>query len=90
MKLFWPSTGGAVLALAFFVGIPRRRRNWLAKLGLLVLFVTLAGIGCGGGASGGGGGGTSNPGTSTGSYTVTVTGTSGSTVESGTVALTVL
>ncbi len=90
-QLFWPSTGGAVLALVFFFRIPKRRRNWLAMLALLVLFVTIAGIGCGGGGAGsGGGGGTGNPGTTAGSYTITVTGTSGSTVESGTVTLTVL
>jgi hypothetical protein len=76
MKLFWPTTGGAVLALAFFFGIPKRRRNWLAILGLLVLFVSVVGIGCGGAGSAGGGG-FSNPGTTTGPYTVTVTATSG-------------
>jgi hypothetical protein len=80
MQLFWPSTGGAVLAFALFFGIPKRRRNWLMMIGLLVLFVSGAAIGCGGGgsSSGGGGGGTSNPGTTTGAYTFTVTATSGS------------
>ncbi len=82
-KLFWPTTGGAVLALLFFFVVPRRRRNWLAMLGLLVLFASAgAAIGCGGGSGGGGGGGggggSSNPGTTPGTYTVTVTGTSGS------------
>jgi len=89
MNLFWPSTGGAVLAVAFFFGIPRRRRNWLAMLGLLVLFVSGAAIGCGGG----GGGGTvsnGNPGTSAGNYTVTVTATSGSNIETTTFTLTVI
>ncbi|MEI9967834.1 MAG: hypothetical protein WDM87_04095 [Terracidiphilus sp.] len=33
-KLFWPTAGGATLALAFFFGIPRRRRNRLAMFGL--------------------------------------------------------
>ena len=76
MKLFWPSTGGAVLALVFFFGIPKRRRNWLAMLSLLVLFVSGVVIGCGGGGvSGGGGSNPSNPGTSAGTYTVTMTGT---------------
>jgi hypothetical protein len=74
-KLFWPSAGGAALALVLFFGIPKRRRNWLAMLGLLVFFVTVAGMGCGGGGGSGGGGG--NSGTTAGTYTVTVTGTSG-------------
>ena len=73
-KLFWPSAGGVALALVLFFGIPKRRRNWLAMLGLLVFFVTVAGMGCGGGSGGGGGG---NSGTTAGTYTVTVTGTSG-------------
>jgi hypothetical protein len=95
-KLFWPSAGGATLALAFFFGIPRRRRNWLAMLGLFCLIVSIAGIGCGGGnagtgggGGGGGGGGSSNPGTTAGTYTITITGTSGSTVETSTAVLTV-
>jgi hypothetical protein len=71
---FWPSTGGAVLALVFLFGIPARRRKWLSMLGLLVFFVSIAAIGCGSGA-GGGGGGKSNPGTTAGTYSVTVTGT---------------
>jgi hypothetical protein len=90
MNLFWPSTGGAVLAVVFFFGIPKRRRNWLAMLGLLVLFVSGAAIGCGGGGGSGGGGSTGNPGTSAGSYTVTVTATSGSNSEITTFALTVI
>jgi len=71
---FWPSAGGAVLALALFFGIPARRRNWRSMLGMLVLFVSIGAIGCGGG--GGSGGGTPpNPGTTAGTYSVTVTGT---------------
>ena len=92
LKLFWPSTGGAVLALLFFFGIPKRRRNWLAMLPLLVLFVTGAAIGCGGGgssSSGSGGGGSSNPGTTAGTYTVTVTGTSGSITQTTAVTVSV-
>ena len=87
MKLFWPSAGGAALAMVFFFGIPARRRNWMAMLGLLVFFVSIAGLGCGGGGSttGGGGGGTT-----AGTYTVTVTGTSGSlSPETATVTVTV-
>jgi subtilase family serine protease len=92
LKLFWPSTGGAVLALAFFFRIPKKRRNWLAMIGLLVLFVSGAAIGCGGGGGGGGGGGStpSNPGTTAGTYTVTVTGVSGAITQTTTVTLTVL
>jgi subtilase family serine protease len=90
LKLFWPSTGGAVLALVFLFGIPKRRRNWLAMLGLLVMFVSGVAIGCGGGGgSGGGGSNPSNPGTSAGTYTVTVTGTSGALAPTTTVTLTV-
>jgi hypothetical protein len=62
-----------------------------ALLGALMLLTVLAG---GVSACGGGGGGTACsttvvPGTTSGSYTITVTGTSGSTVETGTVSLTV-
>jgi hypothetical protein len=85
-KLFWPSAGGATLALVLFLGIPRRRRNWLAMLGLLALIISVAGIGCGGGGGGGGGG---NNGTTPGTYTVTVTGTSGTLTQTTAVTLTV-
>jgi subtilase family serine protease len=91
-KLFWPSAGGATLALAFLFRIPKRRRNWLAMLGFFCLLVSIAGIGCASGStgsSGGGGGGTSNSGTTAGTYTITITGTSGSTVETTTAVLTV-
>ena len=89
-KLFWPSAGGATLALAFLFGIPRRRRNWMAMLGVFCLLVSIAGIGCGGGSTNsGGGGGTSIPGTTAGTYTITITGTSGSTVVTNTAVLTV-
>jgi hypothetical protein len=93
LKLFWPSTGGTVLALLFFFVVPRRRRNWLAMLGLLVLFASGVAIGCGGGVSsgggGGGGGGSSNPGTTPGTYTVTVTGTSGTITQTTAVTVSV-
>jgi len=95
-KLFWPSAGGATLALAFLFRIPRRRRNWLAMLGLFCLLISIAGVGCvggnsgtGSGGGGGGGGGSSNPGTTAGTYTITITGTSGSIVETSTAVLTV-
>ena len=86
-KLFWPSAGGATLAFLLFFGLPRRRRNWLAMVGLLVIFVGLAGMGCGGGGGTTGGGG--NTGTTAGTYSVTVTGTVGTTTETTTVTVTV-
>jgi large repetitive protein len=97
LKLFPAVAGGTTLALAFLFWIPKRRRNWLAMLGLLCLFVSMASIGCSssdagggsGGSGGGGGGSTSNPGTTAGTYTITVTGTSGSMVETGIATLTV-
>ncbi|WP_263351972.1 Ig-like domain repeat protein [Acidicapsa acidisoli] len=89
MKLFWPSVGGAALAMVFFFGIPARRRSWLSMLGLLAFFVSIAAIGCGGGGSGGGGGGGGNSGTTPGTYTVTVTGTAGSVAPMTSVTLTV-
>jgi subtilase family serine protease len=96
-KLFWPTAGGATLALAFLFRIPRGRRSWLAMLSLFCLIVSIAGIGCGssnsgtgtGGGGGGGGGGSSNPGTTAGTYTITITGTSSSTVVTSTAVLTV-
>ena len=92
-KLFGSMTGGTALALIVFFVIPRRRRNWTAMLGLVILFVSVNAIGCGGGGSGGngGGGGGGNPGTTAGTYTITVTGISGSTTATlGTVTLYVL
>jgi hypothetical protein len=80
------------LALVLIIWVPRRRRNWLAMLGLLVLFASMGAMGCGGGGSsgGGGGGGGGNSGTSPGTYTITVTGTSGAFKgTAGTVTLTV-
>jgi trimeric autotransporter adhesin len=88
LKLFWPSTGGAVLAVLFFF-VPRRRRNWLAMMGMLIVLVSGIAIGCGGGGIKSGGGNTGNTGTTPGTYTVTVTGTSGTTSKTATVSLTV-
>jgi hypothetical protein len=88
-RLFWPSAGGTAFALVLLFGVRRRRHNWLAMLGLLVLFGSIGAISCGGngGGSGGGGGGV---GTTAGSYSITVTGTSGDTVVTvSTIALTV-
>ena len=94
-KLFWPSTGGSALALVLFLVTPKRRRNWYAFLGLVLLFVVTGAVGCGGGGSGsggsggGGGGGTPDSGTSAGTYTVTVTGTGTSSGSSSSVTATV-
>jgi subtilase family serine protease len=79
------ATGG-LFAAVILGGIPlRRRRRWLAVLGLVLCVAVLVGVGCGGGSSGGGG----NSGTPAGTYSITVTGTSGSTVHGATVSLTV-
>lgn len=91
-SLFWPSASGATFALMLLVVRPRKRKDWVAPIGLLLLFVFTGLIGCGGGSSGsgGGGGGGGNSGTTPGAYTITVTGTSGSVSATvGAVALTV-
>ncbi len=70
----WYTAAGAALACLLFFGMPARQRGWRSMLGLCLLLVTIAGIGCGGK----GGGGSTNdgtPGTTTGAYTFTVTGT---------------
>jgi len=90
----WYLVGGSTLACILLLWTPMRRRNWRIMLGMVLLFIALAGglFACGGGSGGGGGGGgggTSNPGTTAGTYTITVTGTSGSTTDTGTVTLTV-
>ena len=88
-RLFWPTGGTALSVLLFFT--VRRRRNWLAMLGLLVLALSSGLSACGGGSmSGGGSTGVGNPGTTPGTYTVTITGTSGTiSATVGTVRLTV-
>ena len=70
--------GGAVLALVFFFGIPKRRRSWRAMLGVFVAMATLGVLtSCGGGSAPR----QSNPGTTAGTYTFTVTSsTTGATV----------
>lgn len=74
-----PFGGGALAALLFFGGLPRRR--W-RKLGLLIVLAGItvgATLGCGGGSMTTTGSGTpANPGTTAGSYMVTVTATSAS------------
>lgn len=92
----WYAAGGTLACLLLF-GIPARRRGWRAMLGMLILLAFLTGglSSCSGGGSTGGSGGSSggsgsgNSGTTAGMYTVTVTGTSGSTMETTAVTLTV-
>jgi hypothetical protein len=80
--LFWPSTGGTALALLFLFRVPKRRRGWLAMLGVFVLFFSFVGMGWGGSSSGSGG-------TTAGAYTVTVTGASGSLSQKTAITITV-
>jgi subtilase family serine protease len=84
--------GGAVLAFLVLLGVPRRKRNWLSMLGVLVMMVALGTLaGCGGGGSSSSGG-SSIAGTTAGAYTFTVTGTGNdvnNTVETATFTLTV-
>jgi hypothetical protein len=87
----WYAAGGTALAFVLLFGIPARRRKVRNLLGMVALAIALAS----GVASCGGGGGTKAcstvvlPGTTPGAYVITVTGTSGSTVVTGTVSLTV-
>jgi hypothetical protein len=60
--------GGGVLALLVFLGIPARRRNWRAMVGVFALLITLGSLSaCGGGSSS-----ASTAQTTPGSYTFTV------------------
>jgi C1A family cysteine protease len=86
-KLYWPSAGGAALALVLFFVLPKRRLNWLALVGLLAFIASIGTLGCNPGGGGGGGG---NSGTTPGTYTIAVSGTSGSiSATVGTITLTV-
>lgn len=84
-KLLWPSAGATVLGLVLLIRVPRGRCNWLAMLGLVVLFASISAIGCGSGGSRPVG----NSGTPAGTYTVTVTGTGTSNGSSSQVTATV-
>jgi hypothetical protein len=73
----WQELGATGLVCVVLLGIPARRRG-RSVVGLMLLAVLLAGIGCGGsGVITNGGGGTTDPGTPAGTYTVVVTGSSG-------------
>jgi hypothetical protein len=85
-------SGGAFFAGFFMIGLPSRRRRWMAIVGLLFSVCLAVGVGCGGGSSSGGGGGAqTDPGTPANTYTVVVTGTSaaGSITTTANVAVTV-
>jgi hypothetical protein len=95
----WYAFGGSTLAICLlFFNIPARRSSWRNMLGILALFVILAGgflvNGCGSGSgngsgSGSGSGGSGNSSTTPGTYTITVTGATASATETGTITLTV-
>jgi trimeric autotransporter adhesin len=65
--------GGATLAMIFFFGVPARRRAWRTLFGLLVVIVTMAGIGCGSVANQNHGTGPVVAATTAGNYTFTIT-----------------
>jgi hypothetical protein len=88
-KLFWPAGGGTALAMLCFLGLGKKRRGWMQMLGVLVLLLTAATVGCSSSISSSGGGVSSNPGTTSGAYTVTVTATSGSITQTTQVTVTV-
>jgi subtilase family serine protease len=84
-------SGGAFFAGFFMIGLPSRRRRWMAIVGLLFSVCLAVGVGCGGGSSSssGGGGAQTDPGTPANTYTVVVTGTSGGITTTANVAVTV-
>jgi hypothetical protein len=89
-SFFWPSASGSTFAFVLLFVWPRKRKDWVTLVGLLLLIIITGPIACGGGSSGSGGAGSGNSGTTAGAYTITVTGTSGSlSATVGAVALTV-
>jgi hypothetical protein len=82
------ASGGGVLALLVFLGIPKRRRSWRAMVGVLMLLMALGSLSaCGGGSSS-----ASTKQTTPGTYTFTVKGQGNDlagTTESTTFTLTV-
>jgi subtilase family serine protease len=81
----WLGGSLALIAGAVLVGAPTRRR-WNFALGLILLTIVFAAVGCGGSSNNST---PKNPGTPAGTYTVTVTGTSGSTSRTTAVSVTV-
>lgn len=88
----WYARGGAVVACLLLFGIAPRRRKWRAMLGMLLLFVALAGamIACSGGSQPTACTNVVTAGTTTGNYTITVAATSGVTTATNTISLTVM
>jgi subtilase family serine protease len=80
------ASGGALFAGIFLLGVPRRRR--ITGLGIVLLVFFAAGVGCGGGSSSGGSTQTGGA-TPAGTYTVTITATSGTTVQTDALTVTV-
>lgn len=90
-SISWQAAGSAALAFVYFFGVPARRRRWQTMVGILLLLVAFASgpLACGYGGRNGTGGGNGNVGTTAGIYTVTITGTSGPTIATGLLTLTV-
>jgi hypothetical protein len=72
--------GGTALAVLLMLGVPVRRRRWLAMLTLPLVVVAFGVVGCGGNGSQstGSSGGSGVPATTAGVYTFKVTATDGS------------
>jgi hypothetical protein len=87
----WATTFVMTLAFVSLFGRLPRQRCWRIRLGTLALVGLLAGgmSACGAGNPSGGSGGTTNLGTTAGVYTITVTGTSGMSIATSTITLTV-
>ncbi len=91
----WSAAAAPVLTCIVLWLVPARRRLWrnLIMFAAFAVLITGGVAACGGsggtGGGGGGGGGGGNPGTTSGQYTITVTGTSGSTIVTNTITLTV-
>jgi hypothetical protein len=79
MKLLGLGSGGTILAGLLLLGVPVRRRRWMAMIVLLWVVMAASAIGCsGGGGSKYGLGGSSIPATTAGTYTFKITGTDSS------------
>jgi hypothetical protein len=86
----WYRAGGAVLACAFLLFPPTRRRRWRATLALILFLPILSAgmVACSSNTTSASCTAVTPP-TTAGIYTITVTGISGSLAEQGTVTLTV-